>query len=172
MVAALSFTACSSSDDENNGDVPASRDFLQVDYEGKTYIEDLSIYAQIKPFGTDNQNRKLTYTYDMVAHFEDNGFTFMIGLVHLTNESELLASNTGTYSCAKDIFDDNMYQNLALVTLLEVNNDEYDWVSGTHQVKSIKKVNGDVQIEGSFTSSFELNGDRKTVKGSYRITIP
>ena len=44
--------------------------------------------------------------------------------------------------------------------------------SGTHKVTSIRKVGGDVQIEGTFDLVMEDNyGDiKKNVKGKYRIT--
>ena len=97
---------------------------------------------------------------------------FMIGLVHFTHESDLLACSTGTYGCARDIMADDFYRNLTLTTLLDIDYDEYNWVGGTHEVKSIQKVNGKIQIEGSFTSNFELKGDSQFISGSYRMTIP
>ena len=51
--------------------------------------------------------------------------------------------------------------------------DEFYYVeSGTHKVTSIRKVGGDVQIEGTFDLVMEDNyGDiKKNVKGKYRIT--
>ena len=51
--------------------------------------------------------------------------------------------------------------------------DEFYYVeSGTHKVTSIRKVDGGVEIEGTFDLVMEDNyGDiKKNVKGKYRIT--
>ena len=51
--------------------------------------------------------------------------------------------------------------------------DEYFYVeSGTHKVTSIRKVDGGVEIEGTFDVVLEENNsyEEKTVKGKYRIT--
>ena len=51
--------------------------------------------------------------------------------------------------------------------------DEFYYVeSGTHKVTSIRKVGGDVQIEGTFDLVMEENSsyETKNVKGKYRIT--
>ena len=158
--------------DNNNGNDPMSGDYIQIVFKGKTYTDATPYYAQILPVGVDSQNRKLTFTYDIIPHFEELGFCFMIGLVHFTHESDLLACSTGTYGCARDIIADDFYRNLTLTTLLDIDYDEYNWVGGTHEVKSIQKVNGKIQIEGSFTSNFELKGDSQFISGSYRMTIP
>ena len=172
IVTALSFATCSSGgDDDSGGDTPGGDGFIKVTFNGKTYTEGFPVYAQIKPSSYDSQNRSLTYTYDAVPHFEEKGFRFMYGIIHFTNKTDLLASSPGNYDCAGELFSspDN---NLTLTTQLSVDAEEYDWVSGTHQVTSIKKVNGGVQIEGSFTSTFKLDGNNQSVKGSYRMTIP
>lgn len=176
MVAALSLTACGGDDDEDGGGdaISTSGDYIRVTLDGKTYSDNILDwhYAQIDPVGRDKNDKPLTFTYDMCDHFDNNGFSFMFGVVHFSRTNELLASSPGTYGCAKDILDSNFYNNLTFSSVLEIDYDEYDWVSGTHNVKSIKKVNGEVQLEGSFTSNFELNGNIKKVKGDYRISIP
>ncbi len=156
------------SDDSNNG-------YIQVKIDGKTYKESILYwaYAQIDPLGNDAQGNKLTYTYDMTAHFEDTeGFLFMFGLSHFRNKSALLESNPGSYPFAKDIYDDAAYNNLAFTCLYELDGDEYNTVSGTHQVKSIKSIGSDVYVEGSFTAVFSLRGDTRNISGSYRMLIP
>lgn len=177
MVAALSLTACGGDDDEEDGGgniIPISGDFIRVTLDGKTYSANILDwhYAQIDPVGRDSNDKPLTFTYDMCDHFDDDGFSFMFGVVHFSRKNELLASSPGTYGCSKDILSDDYYRNLTFCSTLEIDYDEYKWVSGTHNVKSIKEVNGEVQLEGSFTSNFELNGNTKKVKGDYRISIP
>jgi hypothetical protein len=53
--------------------------FVEVKIDGKTYKESFPDWAtaQINPFGTDSQGKKITFTYDMRAHFED---TYGLGL--------------------------------------------------------------------------------------------
>ena len=174
MFAALSFTACGSDngDDATGGD--SSEGYIEVKFNGKTYREAINNweYAQIDPVGKDDQDRKLTFTYDMQAHFENKGFSFMIGIVHFRNRSELLKSASGSYPCAKDILDDSFYNNLTFVPKFHLDGDEYDFERGTHQVKRISSAENAVYVEGSFTASFKLNSDRQTVSGSYKIRIP
>lgn len=176
MVAALSLTACgSSSDDEEDNGGGSDIGYIQVKIDGKTYKESIQYwaYAQIDPFGSDAQGNKLTHTYDMTAHFEDTeGFLFMFGLSHFRNNSALLASNPGSYPFAKNIDDDAVYNNLAFSCLYELDGDEYNVVSGTHQVKSIKSIGSDIYVEGSFTAVFSLRGDTRNISGSYRMLIP
>ena len=70
--------------------------------------------------------------------------------------------------------DDNSDQatSIFFCPLLEIDGDEYEFVSGTHQVKKISSASDGVYVEGSFTASFKLNSDRQTVSGSYKIRIP
>ena len=173
MVAALSFTACGDDDDDDGGS-STTGDYLRVTLDGKTYSDKILNwdYAQIDPVGRDDNNKPLTYTYDMCDHFDKEGFSFMFGVVHFSRKDDLLACSPGTYSCSKDILSDDFYKNFTFSASLDIDYDEYDWVSGTHKIKTIKEVNGKVQLEGSFTSVFELNGNSKTVTGDYRITIP
>ena len=172
MVAALSFTACSSDDDEEGGS--NSGDYIQITLDGKKYSDNILTwhYLQVDPVGKDNNDKPLTLTYDMCDHFDKYGFSFMFGVVHFSRKSDLLSSSTGTYGCAEDMLSDDYYNNLTFWSILEIDYDEYDWESGSHQVKSIKEVNGKVQIEGSFTQNYKLGSDKRTVSGNYRITIP
>ena len=172
MVAALSFTACG--DDEDDDNPNGGGDYIQVTLDGKTYSDKILNwhYAQVDPVGEDENGKPLTFTYDMYEHFEDDGFSFMFGVVHYSRNADLLASPTGNYGCAKDILSDDFYKNLTFSPSLDIDYHEYEWKSGTHQVKSIKEVNGKVQLEAEFTSKFEYKGNNKTVKGKYRITIP
>ena len=173
MVAALSFTACGGDDDELGESTPISGDYIRVTLDGKTYSDRILDwhYAQIDPVGRDGDNKPLTCTYDMCDHFDDYGFKFLFGVVHYSRKNDLLASSPGTYGCSKGTLNKDFYRNLTFSSILEIDYDEYTWVNGTHQVKSIKEVNGGVQLEGSFTSIFELEIRSKTVKGDYRITI-
>lgn len=162
-------------DDNGNGNTnPLSGDYIQVTLNGKTYSDNKLDWckAQIDPVGRDSNNKPLTLTYDMCDHFDKYGFSFFWGVVHFSRKSDLLASPIGAYGCGESILSDDYYKNLTFWSTLEIDYDEYKWVSGTHQVKSIKEVGGGVQLEGSFTSEFVLNGSSRTVKGDYRITIP
>lgn len=175
ILAAISITACGGDDDEiDNGGNASDKYYIEVKLDGRTYNEAIPdwICAQINPIGTDSHNKKLVYTYDMVAHFENNGFVFMFGIVHYKNKEDLLASNPGSYLCARNILDKNIYNNLTFCPLFEIDGDEYDLESGTHQVKSIKSIGNKVCIEGSFTNVFKLKGDVRNISGSYRIYIP
>lgn len=159
-----------SEDDGNYGDR-----FVEVKIDGKTYKESFPDWAtaQIDPLGTDSQGKKITYTYDMRAHFEDtHGFLFMFGISHYSNKADLLASNSGSYPFALHIRDNKIYNNLAFSCIYELDGDEYSAVSGTHQVNSIESVGGDVCVKGSFTAVFNYNGDTKNIQGSYSIIIP
>jgi hypothetical protein len=179
MVAALSFTACGGDDDDNddigNGGGDSSSSYIEVKFDGDTYREAIPewICAQIDNMGTDSQGKKLTYTYDMVAHFKNNyGFNFMFGIVHYRNRADLLASSPGSYLCGGSISDRSILNNLTFYPLFELDGDEYDLVDGYHNVRSIQSVGGDVRIEGSFTTVFERRGDTKNIQGSYSILIP
>jgi len=158
----------------SNDDFSMSGDFIKITMDGKTYSDKIVdwYYAQIDPVGRDANNKPLTFTYDMRDHFDDYGFSFMFGVVHYSRKNDLLASSVGTYGCAESILSDDYYKNLTFWSTLEIDYDEYTWNSGTHEVKSIKEVDGRVQLEGIFTSNFSFNGSSRTVKGSYRITIP
>ncbi len=177
-IAAVSVTACGGDDDEGEigggGGSAITGDFIRVTLDGKTYSDKILDwhYAQSDPVGKDSDNKPLTLTYDMYDHFEKDGFTFMFGIVHFSRLNELLACSPGTYGCSKDLLSEDFYNNLTFSSTLDIDYEEYTWVSGTHQVKSIKEVNGKVQVEGSFTSTFELDGRTKNVKGDYRISIP
>lgn len=173
----MGISSCSSDDDEEDGigtETPISGDYIRITLDGKTYSDKILdwYYIQVDPVGRDSNNKSLTLTGDMRDHFEDYGFSFMFGVVHFSKMNELLASSPGTYGCSKDMLRDDYYRNLTFTATLDIDYDEYEWVSGTHQVKSIKEVGGKVQLVGSFTSKFELDGNIKTVKGDYRITIP
>ena len=159
-------------DEEGGGSADS---YIQVKIDGKTYKEAIPewCYAQIDPFGSDSQGNKLTHTYDMAAHFEDTeGFLFMFGITHYRKKDNLLASSPGSYPFAKSTADDEIYNNLAFSCLYELDGDEYDAVSGTHQVKSIKSVGSDVCVEGSFTAKFKYHGDTKDIQGNYSILSP
>lgn len=170
MVAALGVTACGGDDDDiDNGGEKIDGDYVKVIFEGKTYQESMPFYMQIDPVGKEN-GTPLTFTYDAIEHFERDGFSFMLGLMHYSRKADLLSCSPGRYSCKGGIY--NGYVNFTLTTSLEIDYDEYDFVSGTHQVTSIKEMGGRVQIEGNFTSFFEYRGDEKSIKGSYRMTIP
>lgn len=162
-------------DNDNEASEGSGSSYIQVKIDGKTYKEAIPewIYAQINNMGTDSQGKKLSYTYDMVAHFEETeGFLFMFGITHYRNKTDLLASSPGSYPFARDTADDEIYNNLAFTCLYELDGDEYTCVSGTHQVKSIKSEGSDVRVEGSFTAVFKYNGDTKNIQGSYSILIP
>lgn len=171
---ALSFTACGSDDDDNASGGGSSTSYIEVNFNGKTYREKIyeEVLAQIDNSGVDEQGKKLSFTYDMQAHFDNNGFNFMFGIVHYRNKSELLNSIPGSYPCAKDIVDDNFDNNLAFIPLLKIDGDEYEFISGTHQVKKISSASDGVYVEGSFTATFKRDSDRKTVTGSYKLLIP
>ena len=173
MVAALGFTACGGDDGDDKGggnNEPISGDFVKVTFQGNTYQESIPIYCQIDPVGW-NGDTPLTYTYDAIPHFENYGFEFMFGIIHYSRKTDLLKSLPGSYDCAGGIYL-NYYSNLTFTGLLEIDYIEYDFVSGTHEVTSVKEVGGRVQIEGNFTNIFEYHGDTKTIKGNYRMTIP
>ena len=159
-------------DDGDNETI--SGDYLKVTLDGKSYSDKILNWhiAQVDPVGYDKDGNPLTLTYDMRDHFEDNGFSFLFGIVHFSRKNDLLASPVGAYGCAESILSDDYYNNLTFWSTLEIDYKEYKWISGTHNVKSIKEVDGKVQIEGDFTSTFSYGSDSKTVKGSYRMTIP
>ena len=149
--------------------------FVEVKIDGKTYKESFPDWAtaQIDPLGTDSQGKKITFTYDMRAHFEDTyGFRFMFGISHFRNKTDLLASTSGSYPFALDTSDDKIFNNLAFTCGYILDGDEYRAVSGTHQVNSIESVDGDVCVKGSFTAVFDYNGDTKNIEGNYSIIIP
>lgn len=145
-------------------------DFVKVTFEGNTYQEPMPFYLQVDPVGWDGDT-PLTFTYDAIGHFKNNGFAFMLGLIHYSRQRDLLNSSPGTYKCVGSIYLD-YYSNFTFTGMLEIDYKEYDFVSGTHQVTSVKEVGGKIQIEGNFTNIFEYHGDTKTIKGNYRMTIP
>lgn len=98
--------------------------------------------------------------------------SFLFGIVHYSRINDLLASKPGTYHCTKDLFEDDYYSNLTFWSKLTIDYNEYEWVEGTHKVNSIKEVNGHVQIEGTFTSTFWSGIESCNVEGRYRVTIP
>ena len=83
----------------------------------------------------------MSYTYDMTAHFEDTeGFLFMFGISYFSNKNAFLSSTFGSYSYVRDIYEDEIYNNLVFTCLYELDGCEYYVVSGIHQMKSIKSV--------------------------------
>ena len=162
--------------DNTSGDDGTYGDrFVEVKIDGKTYKESFPEWAtaQVDPFGTDSQGKKLTLTYDMKAHFEDtDGFLFQFGISHYRNKADLLASTPGSYPFALNTIDDKMLNNLAFSCIYELDGDEYRAVSGTHQVNSIESVDGDVCVKGSFTAIFKFKDDTKNIQGNYSIIIP
>ena len=162
--------------DNTSGDDGTYGDrFVEVKIDGKTYKESFPDWAtaQIDPLGTDSQGKKITFTYDMVAHFAKTyGFKFLFGISHYRNKADLLASTPGSYPFALDTSDDKIFNNLAFTCGYMLDGDEYSAVSGTHQVNSIESVDGDVCVKGSFTAVFKYNGNTKNIQGSYSIIIP
>ena len=73
IFAALSFTACGSDDDDNASGGGSSTSYIEVNFNGKTYREKIyeEVLAQIDNSGVDEQGKKLSFTYDMQAHFDN-----------------------------------------------------------------------------------------------------
>lgn len=175
MVAAMSFTACSSDDDNDPG--TGSGDFFQVVIDGKTYTNNIlpDAYAGEGTF-RDHDNKPLTWTYDGGGHFNnfEEGMDFGIGVIHYAKKADLLASSLGTYGCVEGPLysnTDNNFKNLNFWSSLTIDFNDYELKGGTHEVTSIKDIAGKVQIEGKFTTYHEYRGDKQTVTGNYRITI-
>ena len=150
----------------------STSDFLNFTLDGKTYSAKVKYYAQVAPIDKDENGKSLTYTYGIEDLFNIEGFLFRLGLIHFSWKSDLLASPIGTYYCSERPHSGDYKHNLTLCPNLKLNFNTYKWSSGTHEVKSIKEVNGKVQIEGDFTSTFYYDGDSRTVEGNYRMTIP
>lgn len=179
MVATLGFAACSSDDDNNsNGQgengTASTGDFIEISLLGKKYHHNTKPinYAQIDHFGEDAHGATLTSTYSMEDDWGTEAFEFYYGLIHFSDKSKLLATTTGAYPCQIVSILDDVYQNMTFVPELYIDDNSYDLVSGTHQVTSIKSVDGKVQVEGKFSAVFEYEGDNVNVNGSYRMTIP
>ena len=173
MVTALGFAACSDDDDDNNGK-GKSGDYIEITLNGKTYKEYLlGIYGN-GSIAEDSEGRPISLTNTTEDVFEKYGFSFFMGITHYSRKNELLASKPGTYYCLEDldVYDYDNYKIFVFWPSLMIDYNDYDWVSGTHKVTSIKEVNGEVQVEGNFTGEFEFEGESCNVKGSYRITIP
>jgi hypothetical protein len=171
----LYFKRVNGSGKDDTPSASSNDDYIEVTLNGKTYKEKLynGLFAQIEPVGRDKSNRPLTFTYDMVDHFDGKGFSFMLGIIHYTKKDELLSlSSPGTYSVCGNVLDDDQLSNLVLAPTFDYDYYSYNLQSGTNQVKSIKEVKHGVRITGSFTTTFAKNGDVKTVKGSYAMTIP
>lgn len=174
MLIALAFISCGGDDDNEETGGSSSNDYIEITLNGKTYRDNIKLwsYVQIDPVGKDAEGNPLTATYDMEDHFEKYGFSFLFGIVHYSKINDLLASKPGTYHCTKDLFEDDYYSNLTFWSKLTIDYNEYEWVEGTHKVNSIKEVNGHVQIEGTFTSTFWSGIESSNVEGRYRVTIP
>ena len=150
----------------------STSDFLNFILDDQTYSAKVKYYAQVAPINNDENGKSLTYTYGIEDLFKIEGFLFRLGLIHYSWKSDLLASSTGTYRCSERPETGDNKHNLTLCPNLKLGFNTYKWESGTHEVKSIKEVNGKVQIEGDFTSTFYYKSDKRTVKGNYRMTIP
>ena len=155
-------TSCSK--DEDGG----GRDFIEVTFDGKTYKEDVyGIYA-LTLVGDD-----LATCYSTEDVFSGKGFGFFYGMLMPEEEGDLLDSSTGTYRAVDGFYGMDQRAFDFTCDLELYGKDEFYYVeSGTHKVTSIRKVGGDVQIEGTFDLVMEDNyGDiKKNVKGKYRIT--
>lgn len=166
-------TSCTDDDDNNGGS--ANSGYIEVTLNGKTYKESSNslFYEQVAPVGTDSDDKPLTLTYDGQKHFADDGFAFFFGMVHYSRKEDLLASKTGEYRCAEKIYQKDFLNNLTFVPDdLTIDYKEYEWESGTHKVTSIKEVNGNVQIEGSFVLTYNVDDEDLIVKGKYKMIIP
>lgn len=156
-------TSCSDNEEGGGG-----RDFIEVTIDGKTYKEDVyGIYA-MTPVTDD-----LVLCYSTEDVFEDKGFSFYYGMLMPESEEGILNSSTGTYRTVYDFTDDDVRNFDFTIDLEYYDIDEYYYVaSGTHKVTSIHKVDGGVQIEGTFEAKLEENFSykEKTVKGKYRLT--
>ena len=158
----LCFTSCSDEDGGNGGD------FIEVTFDGKTYKSDVyGVYALV-PVRND-----LVLCYSTEDIFSNKGFGLFYGMVMSESEEDILDSSTGTYRAVYD-FDGSDVRNFDFTLDLEFyDKDEYYYVeSGTHKVTSIRKVEGGVEIEGTFDVRLEENFsyEEKHVKGKYRIT--
>ena len=162
ILGTMGFTSCSSDEGGNGG-----QDFIEVTIDGKTYREDVyGIYSLIR---TKND---LVVCYSTEDVFSDRGLGVFYGLTMPESEEEILDSSTGSYRAVEDFRGD--VRNFDFTLDLEYyDTDDYFYVlDGKHKVTSIRKVDGGVQIEGTFDLVMEndYSYEEKSVKGKYRIT--
>ena len=156
-------TSCS--DEEGGG---GGGDFIEVTFDGKTHKKDVyGIYVQTL---VDND---LALCYSTEDVFDGKGFSFFYGMLLPEAEHDILDSSTGTYRAVYDFWGSDVRAFDFTADLEFYDKDEYYYVeSGTHKVTSIHKVEGGVEIEGTFDLVMEENYsyETKKVKGKYRIT--
>lgn len=156
-------TSCSDDDEPGGGG-----DFIEVTIDGKTYKEDVfGIYAMTI---VDND---LALCYSTEDVFDGKGFSFFYGMLMPENERDVLNCSTGTYRAVEDFYDRELKVFDFTCDLEYYDKDEYYYVqSGKHKVTSIRKVDGEIQIEGTFDVIMEddYTYEEKHVTGKYRIT--
>ena len=167
-VMAVLGTWCLTSCSDDDGGGGGGRDFIEVTFDGKTYKKDMfGIYA------TTLVDNDLMLSYSTEDVFDNKGFSFFYGITMPEGEPDILDSSTGTYRAVRD-FKGSSVRSFDFTADLEFyDKDEYFYVeSGTHKVTSIRKVDGGVEIEGTFDVVMEENYtyETKKVKGKYRMT--
>ena len=168
-----SFVACGDDEDDDNG--LFGGDYLEVTIKGKTQrVKVPSIYATC---GLDNE-----YIYTYNAWYDlFKGYDVVQGLVHYEDLDRLSRCKPGKYDVtggSLDLVDfegKNFDFDLAYKT---PSGDYFESVGGTHIVKSIKKDEDGVVIEGEFDAEMSNErycdpGDGRTFRmpGKYRMSL-
>lgn len=181
LLAIMPFALASCSDDDDNSG-EGKTDYLEITLNGKTYRENIPMFGYVFFEGseTDSKGKLITLTFVTLDGFSDKyGFKILPGISHYTKKSDLLSSSPGTYPHHSDF--GNITQgpldceNFTLVSDLEIisSGEFYELVKGTNNVKSIKDVGDGVQVEGTFTGTYECESNNRQceIKGKYRMTL-
>lgn len=181
MCSALSCTLVACNDDDDTGGTSSSSsDFLEVTLNGRTYTETIPFWGYVILEGTesDSEGNRISLTNVAIDTFADKyGFSFLPSIAHFSSKEKLMSAKTGSYP-HQDSFGNLLHgefycENFTFVSDVEIGDDYYGLVSGTHQVVSIKDVEDKVQIEGTFTGTYRC--ERKNtdceVQGKYRLTL-
>ena len=179
LALSVGFVACSSDDDEKDAiyDEITKGDYLEVTIDGKTYRGAVpSFYPELEvDYGlVCSQNTAV----DNFEKFEANHVLF-----HYDDPSRLLECKPGNYDVVRyDLYgyDAPDYKNFDLALTYSTSyTDNFESMSGTNKVTSIKKSKDGVVVEGTFDAEMSnaYYADREDgvrtirMKGKYRMTV-
>lgn len=92
-------------------------------------------------------------------------------------KDKLMTAEPGVYLHKNrfgNIWDGGYYcENFMMVSGVEIGTSYYELVSGTHQVRSVRSVGNEVQIEGTFDGVYKCDKSqsRCEVQGKYRMKL-
>lgn len=180
VAAPFALVSCSDDDDEGGGTSAGSSDYLEVTLDGKTYMEDIPAWGYVYLDGTetDSEGNRVSIVNVVIDSFGDQyGFSFLPSIAYYSMKDKLMTAEPGAYLHKNrfgNIWDGEYYcENFTMVSDVEIGTSYYELVSGTHQIRSVRSVGNEVQIEGTFDGVYKCDKSQSQceVQGKYRMTL-